>query len=347
MLKSKRLLGSISTLLSALLLAFVSCKKDSHPSTAFYYWKSTFQLNKSQEEIVRQATQGKLYVRFFDVNWNEKTSKPFPDAVIHFKQPVKKLTIIPVIYIRNKTFEVIKDADIDSLAFHCNKLVNSISSSQNINYTSIQLDCDWTLATRQKYFTFLKSFKDINHKTIEVTIRLHQAKYKQQAGVPPVDKGVLMFYNMGKLNANLEQQNSIYNEADAAPYIPYLKDYPLPFDVALPLFSWSIQIRNKKALQVYGQIKRVELDNQDNFVLVEKDHIYRAKRSIFLRGVYIKQNDIFKLEETTINSLHAAAQQLTNNLPAQKNRNIIYYELSNLNTSIFKAADLREVSAYF
>ena len=85
---------------------------------------------------------------------------------------------------------------------------------------------------------------------LSATIRLHQVKYYKQAGIPPVDRGMLMFYNMGKLNA-LTAENSIYNSNDAAGYIETVDDYPLKLDLALPAFSWAVHFRNS-----YSEEKR-------------------------------------------------------------------------------------------
>jgi len=54
--------------------------------------------------------------------------------------------------------------------------------------------------------------------------------------VPPVDKGLLMFYNMGKISPDLNARNSIYNRADAEAYLESLPNYRLSLDVALPVF---------------------------------------------------------------------------------------------------------------
>ena len=351
MIKIKERSKSYSRLLMFLLAFFLliatSCKNTSTATTAFYYWKTGFQLNTGQQELLWNAGSNRLYIRFFDINWNDQTSKPYPDAIVQFYQPTERLTITPVIYIRNKTFELINDLSNDSLATHCNGLVSRLAAEQHINYTTLQVDCDWTLTTKDKYFTFLKLLKKVSGCRIEATIRLHQVKFKQQTGVPPVDKGILMFYNMGKLNADLQQPNSIYNSADADKYISYLSTYPLPLNVALPVFSWSVHIRDGKAIQIYEQIGKKQLDNQTNFQLIKNDHCYRAKTSFFLKGVYIKQNDIFKLEEINIETLKTAAKQLAANLPQQQNRTIIYYELANLDLSAFKAETFNKISARF
>ncbi|MFC0516621.1 hypothetical protein ACFFGT_20610 [Mucilaginibacter angelicae] len=323
-----------------------SCRKPGTASTAFYYWKTGFNLNEQQTTLLKQ-TGNNAYIRFFDVSWNDKQQRAYPNAVVQFNELPAGLNITPVIYITNKTFENIPDTAVATLAGHCNKLINDLAGEKHISYTKVQVDCDWSLSTRAKYFSFLIAFKKLNQKQLEATIRLHQVKFKDRTGVPPADRGVLMFYNMGKLNAGLHQPNSIYNGDDADKYIAYLGSYPLKLDIALPLFSWAIHIRDGRVIQVYGKIGRRQLADQVHFESVEGEANYRAKTSFFLEGIYIKQNDIFKLEETDSNALDAAAKQLTQHLPKQKHTTIIYYELANIDPEKFNAETIRQVSARF
>ena len=96
-------------------------------------------------------------------------------------------------------------------------------------------------------------------------------------------------------------------------------------------------------IQVYGNIDKGRLSDTQAFY--RSGNIYTAKKSFFMNGIYIKENDIFKLEQTDAESLKKAAKQLSSYLPQQKNRTIIYYELGNIDLSEFKAQTLHEVSA--
>ncbi|HTH82345.1 MAG TPA: hypothetical protein VL490_05400 [Mucilaginibacter sp.] len=324
---------------------FISCKKSNTVNTAFYYWKTTFNLNAQQSKILKEQASNNLYLHFFDIKWDDTRLTAYPDAIIKFHQHPDSLNITPVIYITNKTFENINANGIDSLAIHCSAFTGVIAKREKISYKTIQIDCDWTIGTREKYFNFLTKLKLVTHHQIEATIRLHQVKYKERTGVPPVDKGILMFYNMGKLNAGIKQTNSIYNENDAAKYIQFIPQYPLPLDVALGMFSWAVQIREGKIIQVYGNLGSKELNDPLNFEAV--NGLYVSKKSFFLNGIYIRENDTFKLEETNNNSLKLAAKQLAPYMPKNKNRTIIYYELANINLEEFNTKTFNKVSAVF
>lgn len=341
----QHLLGLFLLLLSTNFL--VSCRRSSNADTAFYYWKQTFALDKVQEETLKTVAGHKLYLRFFDIKWDIKENRAYPEAVINFKQKISTAQLTPVIFITNQTFEKLSSSGVDSLALNTNKLLDQLASSNKIDYQQVQFDCDWNLSTKDKYFHFLKTYKVISKKKLEATIRLHQIKYQVKTGVPPVDRGILMFYNMGKISAKPEDPNSIYNTKDAEKYVSHLSKYLLPLDVALPLFSWSIHIRNGSVIQVYGKINRTILSDRNNFQETAHKNVFRALKSFFIEGVYVKTNDLFKLEETDQALLDQAATQLAEHLSKNEKRTIIYYEIGNLDSTEFKTKDLEEISARF
>lgn len=326
---------------------YVSCRKVQQKHTAFYYWKQNFHLNEKQTKFLKEANSNKLYIRFFDIKWDIKAQRAYPEAIINFKDKGAPYGITPVVFITNQTFEKLDQSGVDSLAIKCNELLKQLTANQKIDYKAIQIDCDWTVGTKDKYFSFLHSLKTLSKKMLEVTIRLHQVKYQFKTGVPPADRGILMFYNMGEISANLNEPNSIYDARIAKKYVGSLTNYLLPLDIALPVFSWTLHIRAGKVIQVYGKIGRAELGDKENFAPTAQRVVYKAKRDFFKAGIYIKKGDLFKLEETNKILLKHAAVQLAGHLNKKEKRTIIYYELGNLNLSTFKAKDFKEISIYF
>lgn len=346
--KATELKAGIVILASCILLGcFSGCVKKSDAHTAFYSWKTALELNPQESALLKNAANNHLYLRFFDVSWDAQQKEVIPNAVINIKQDVTGLSIIPVVYITNKSFEHTSPAQADSLAVKVNNLVSSIARQHQISYENVQIDCDWTVGTRASYFAFLKAFKNHSGKQLEATIRLHQIKYPDRTGVPPVDKGLLMFYNMGKFSADLKAPNSIYNAEDAEKYLGTLPRYTLPLDIALPVFSWAIHIRDNKVIQLYSKIGKTQLSDQNYFENQGGKNGYRAIKSFYLEGIYFKTGDLFKLEEINLKELDQAAKQVSAKLAPMANRNIIYYELSTTNLSTINEKDLKEVSARF
>ncbi|WP_207534761.1 hypothetical protein [Desertivirga arenae] len=328
-----------------LLLSLGACRRESKTEPAFYYWKTTFNLPAEDRLLLKNLFVKKIYLRLFDIRWDEAKGSALPAGVIKFKQELKDQTIVPVVYITNKTLVNSDQKGIDSLAVNTFRLLGNIMSNHNIAYQSIQIDCDWTESTKEKYFRYLKILRKISGKPLEATIRLHQVKYKDRTGVPPVETGVLMYYNMGKLTGRLDARNSIYNEVDASKYTSYISNYPLQLDIALPLFSWTIQIRDSKIKGLFNKLSTADLLNSGAFKSYPNYMI--AKRSFFFKGIYIKENDIFKLEEINTEVLQQATEQLSTALPKNNKRTILFYELGNLDHFQFKAETLKQISSKF
>lgn len=321
-----------------------SCQHQSTAKTAFYYWKTNYSLNKDQQQLLKNTAGQNLYLHLFDIHWDANRQQVTPNARLSITTPLTGAQVTPVVFITNQTFLHTTPGGIDSLAFKTARLVEQMTGSVHINYKKIQFDCDWSDDTREKYFAYLKAFKKYNEHALEATIRLHQVKYRERTGIPPVERGILMFYNMGHLTA-LGNDNSIYNENDAGRYLARLDSYPLPLDVALPLFSWSIHSRGGHIQQIYPQINRHDLDDQQNFQR-EGNH-YKAVRSFFLKGVYIQENDNFKIEETDARLLKKAADQLSVKLKPLPERTVIFYEIANINLSEFDSKTLSTITARF
>ena len=97
-----------------------------------------------------------------------------------------------------------------------------------------------------------------------------------------------MYYNMG--NIEHQHNNSIFNENDAEKYAPYIKQYPLPLDAVLPLFSWVKVFRNHKMHQLLNQISFQELISSNLFQHIN-EYIYKIKsinlNELVLNSVYL------------------------------------------------------------
>ncbi len=225
-------------LLIFIMVFFVlSCEKP-NPETSFYIWKSNPNLTSNEVEFF-QKTQGKnLYLRVFDVDIDQ--GRPAPKAILkNFDSKFIDADYIPVVFITNDSFKYLSNSDNQELAQNIFKLVNEIASEFDFDYQEIQIDCDWTATTRDDFFSFLKNLSKVSQKNISSTLRLHQVKYRQQTGIPPVDKVYLMAYATS--NPTEDQDiNSILDQNLLMDYLQNINDYPLDFDIALPLYSWAI-----------------------------------------------------------------------------------------------------------
>ncbi len=76
---------------------------------------------------------------------------------------------------------------------------------------------------------------------------------------------------MGNLQSSTS--NSIFNETDAEKYAPYIKQYPLPFDAVLPVFTWVKVFRNKQMIKLLNQTSLFELKQTGSFKSIDNNTI--------------------------------------------------------------------------
>ncbi len=305
-----------------------SCFNRIDSPRAFYFWRSSFALTSEESKMLSTLKVNKLYLHFFDIKYDENTKTEIPHAVIKFKDDTLPLVeIIPVVYIENSIFKNKTDSACRILASKTIELINKICSYKKITPKEIQFDCDWTESTKLAYFKFLTTAKEFLPQKIQlsVTLRLHQIKFPLMTGIPPVDRGTLMFYNMGNFNP-AESDNSILNLNQANNYINSLKDYPLALDIALPLYSWAVVFRNGKPIDILHEFDGNSVSSLPELKALNKN-VFTAKTGFYFNSVYIQQNDIIKIEEILSAQLQQAAEMLSGNIK-KENRTIIFFDLN-------------------
>lgn len=308
------------------LCLFFACNQQEKPSISLYYWKTIFALSVTEENFLKENQVKKLYIRYFDIDVNQKTQLPFPRTPIRFEVTPKNIEIIPVVYIKNEVM-LNKKLDITDLAQKTNDYINQINLKNQIQIREIQIDCDWTLESRDTYMRFIETFKKNSARKLSATIRLHQIKYFKKTFIPNVDQGVLMYYNMGKIAP--DSLNSIYDRNIANRYLASLQKYPLDINIAVPIYSWGIHIRDGKVIGLRNKIDISQIKNNSSFVLTKKNS-FLVKNSTYKNGVFYKKNDWLKLESISQNDLLEMANDLENNIN-QNPKEIIFYDLDEFN----------------
>ncbi len=306
----------------AYLFLFVSCQqKEKHPID-FYYWKTNVQIGETEQHYTKSLNSKNLYIRFFDID--KKDSRIFPLAKISpFNSKLLSIEYIPVIFITNRTFIGISPEQINELAENVSMLMNEIGTANSISpFTEIQIDCDWTQSTKGAYFQFLETLESVSGKKITCTIRLHQIKFKEKTGVPPVSKGYLMCYaTSDPQDASI--QNSILDMGLLKDYTININSYPVDFDVALPIFSWGIVSNHLGKIKLINNVTANELDA--NFFEQTGENFYRVTQDFFFRGMYLNKGFTLKIESISSELLREAKQYL--NKKIKKPYHIVYYHL--------------------
>ncbi|MCG3671749.1 hypothetical protein [Aliarcobacter butzleri] len=295
----KKIVILISLILVFALIVFSynkTQKKDIQIS--FYSWENSFE---------EQNINEKLYIKVLDVNFSTKLEL----LKTNIKDAPKNF--IPVIYITNETMKNV-DYSLVSKAI--------LETLKNYKFDEIQIDCDWSLSTRSNYFNLLEDLKEKLNKKISATIRLHQIKYYTKTGIPPVDYGVLMYYNMSSIG-EFNTKNSILDNEIAKKYHYNFDVYPLKLKLALPLYSQAIQFREEKAISLFEGVEEKDFNN--DFEKLENNR-YKVLNSHYFKGRYIYKDDIFRLENSNEQDIKIALKDF---LDLSKNRydEVIFYTL--------------------
>lgn len=322
-----------------------SCKgKKARKQTesSFYYWKSIFKLSGFEKNYLDTLQIKTIYVKFFDVDWDETTKQPVPKAKIIFADTsYKKFNIIPVIFITNECIKKMDPSQVLHFADNITTLLKKTDSANDITNTKeIQIDCDWTISTKDIYFTLLKRIKQSVSATVSVTIRLHQIKFIAKTGVPPVDKGLLMCYNMGNLK-NPATNNSIIENEELKKYTATLSSYPLPLDVALPLFEWKVLFRNNIYEGLIENLPDSALSNASS--VSKKANQYTFLRDTTLSSYSFQKNDLLRNEKSDYTEILAVVDEIKNRIKNPNLRVVLYH----LDSVILKKYSLHELEAIF
>lgn len=299
---------------------------------AFYYWRTTFQLDSTEKAILESNGVKTLFIRYFDLDFKPEDQEPVPIIPVIFNQKPAEFAIIPVVFIKKRVFERISKDSIPILAKKVFRLVTAINASIHMPNRGTQFDCDWTERTRGKYFSFLHAYRSLAQSPISCTIRLHQVKYPLVMGIPPVDYGSLMFYNMGEIDAGAN--NSVYEKAVAEKYSPSIQNYPLTMDLALPIFTWSLQIRQGKVIQLLNKMSFAHFENDSNFNKLSPTR-YAARHACFHGGYYFQEGDSVKIEHVDEENLLDILDQ-TKRFSNHKIRGLIFYDLDIRNISLYE-----------
>ena len=284
-----------------LLVLLGACSyKDTPPEQALYCWKTQVQFSAEEADFVKNNRIERLYIRYCDVGLRDNAPVPIAPVDIDTLSLQGK-TVIPVVYLKNEIFtpELTESNPtyISTLAHKLGDYIEQINRYYRLRVSEVQFDCDWSLSTKQAYFSMLEAFKKEFPYQLSATIRLHQVKYREETGVPPVDYGVLMYYNMGRISAT--GANSIYDRSTALRYLGKLREYPLPLDIALPMFAWGVHSADGQVLNLVGGLTHAQAQAISTLVPIDASDIYKVAEQTYYKGRVWQAGDLIKIEEVS------------------------------------------------
>lgn len=329
-------------LLFLALLMLCCCQADSgkhRHEHSFYQWKLNAANQSAGASYSKMRSVGveHLYIHYMDIDWSAREQMPVPSAILNtipFTNPLLQ-NHTPVVFITNRVFEHIPDSWCDTLVEKLIVKLDEISGAIQTKTAfsklpEIQIDCDWTAKTKDRYFLFLQKLKKaLPGKTISVTIRMYPYKYPEKVGVPPVDRGVLMCYNLGSIQ-DIRTRNSIFDLVEFKKYLR--KDaYPLPLDIVLPAFGWHAWFQG---MQFKGIIYNLPGDMQASVFKRLQPNQYQLLRDTVIQGQYLREGDLLRAECPDAAMLMQAAGIITQQVPGY--RRMIFYHWDEANVQQYE-----------
>jgi hypothetical protein len=325
-------------------LSIVSChsKQELYVEKGFYYWKTTFRYNKTDDTLLQnELAIKKLYIHFFDVGVVEKTIQPVGTITFQDSLP-QNFVLVPVVFVTQEAINYITENETDSLAKKIViKIANMLQRQKIITISEIQIDCDWTEKSQKKYFSFLQSIKKYNKQffanpiLLSCTIRLYPMKYYKKMGIPPVDKGLLMCYNLEN-PTNFNTQNSILIFKTAQAYLSALPNYPLHLDMGLPIFAWAVQFREGKFLKLLHEVRHKDIEKNANFKPINAN-FFQALQQTNIGEHTVFAGDIIRVDEPAMTDIKETKKLIYKYLAEKHNTNdtitmlLFHYDLATMN----------------
>ena len=328
-----------------ILLSACSSKQEVH--RAFYYWKSDVRMLQKDSLLLSDLHTQRLYLHAFDVVWEKTLKQALPVAQVQFQTAIPSfLEVVPVVYITSETMSNIPSKELPTLAKNINDLLQLRLTQKGISWKELQLDCDWTEGNQRVFFTLIQELKNRLGKDISIscTIRLHQVKYPEKTGIPPVDRGMLMYYNMGNLT-EVGMRNSIYDPDIAARYVASVADYPLPLDVALPIFSWGVHRKNVNEISLINHLTLNDVRRSGLF-REQATGLFMPMQGCFFRGDYFQESDELRVEEIDPELCKRAAEQVKPFLKTPE-FTVALYHLDSVNTKRYGLSSFEAVYSVF
>ena len=331
-----------TSFLIIILFIFCGCAQEkSQKVNSAYFWKTIWKLDSAEIAFIKKYNISRIYVRYFDIV--EKNGKIVPNASLIPSQDVVNINceVVPTVFIDVNCLK-------NNILEYTNKIVDRIfTMSETLgikNITQIQIDCDYTANSLNKYYNFLSKLKSIlEEKNIKlsVTIRLHQLTMP----APKVDYGVLMLYNTGDFR-DRNCKNPILDYVDVEPYIKNIKNYNLPLSSAYPNFSWNLLFDGDKFKHIlYGE------DLSDSIVYKKiSENLYKVVSSKEIPLSLQHNTDVIMLNvgndvevKKSLSKQILKVKQEINKIRPNVSDEIIIYDLNSKNINNLSELDYKEV----
>ncbi|MGV3632408.1 MAG: hypothetical protein ACO1O6_14470 [Bacteroidota bacterium] len=301
---------------------------NSEVERAFYLWENTKkQLTEYEQQSLEKLEVKKIYLKLFEIEKNDVYGI-YPTAksqLYEYGLNGSDFRVVPTIYVRNEVFKKASRKELEEFASNLDFLVGKKMSEKfpGNQLQEIQIDCDWTESTQKSYFEFLRLLKKRTGLQISATLRLYAYKFPDRMGVLPVDRAMLMCYNLLSVHQQ-DSKNSILDLEELEKYLVGAEKYPVPLDVALPVYSAMHVYRNNTyttTLYSSGQIGKQALDHT-------KGLWYRVNKDIPLQTLFLRQGDKVKYEKISPELIEKAIRLIRSQVALERNFTLSLFQLN-------------------
>ncbi len=347
--------AAIQLLIVVFFLSFIfTCQpRERQNKQSFYFWKTNFLLDSLEISYLKALQVESLYLRCFDVAWNKGKQQAEPLGILQISNKNKALPqlkrIIPTVFITNQTFLALPDSLRPLLAQQIATQLSNIYQQPafkkifpNAIIDEIQLDCDWSLQSREAFFDLARLLKTQLGDSIKIgaTLRLHQYKYPKKTGVPPVEVVNLMCYNTGSLQ-DLSTSNSILDIETVKTYLSSHQKYPISLRVALPIYAWAVLIRSGKVINLIANTDTQAFETP-KFKRQEKEGHYQVLESHYFKGIYLYKDDVLRFEHISPEQLLELTQVLKQHFKTEI-KEWVFFHLNSVDLKKFTVETLKKV----
>ena len=295
------------------------------------------QIDEFRKQIIQETNTKRLYIKFFDVVFNEWQQRPLPLAQVEFDTTSLKwikesgIEIVPVLYINNDLVDKVNSERISALADRIMLLLKTrLDQFYLTDIKLVHIDCDWSVSSQEKYFDLLRYFETLPFfldKQISVAVRPKQMGNNAKFGTPPVKRIVF----------TLDMQDEKFEPS-------WLKNYAIPLDVSLPVFNDPIVFRNNSAM---GEISGIPDSSwQSEKVCQKSGEYFEVIKDTVVHFHYFKKGDHIEYKTGDTAALNKIAGSIRDNLKSSQ-VTIILNQLDSIKIRQYKTSQLRAAFASF
>lgn len=313
-----------------ILFAWVAPRWRPAPAIASVHsWATRWAPDSGQRSLV-DTLRGRVYLRLMDIDLDPLGGGLRTIAPLAFEAPWPTgREAVPTVFLRERALRGLDSAALHGLALRVVRTTRLILGSRSISWKELQIDCDWSAGTRDAYFSLLRSTAGLldSGRTVSSTLRLHQVRDRETMGVPPVKRVLLMLYNMGPTSASAED-TAMLDLSSTSPWLATLKTYPTRLDLALPVWTWWVHLRDTT---VVGLVQgRLPDPTRENALEPLGSGRFRVRRSTWMAGTFFREGDVIKVESASPEALHALVNLVVPHLKPDPGRDVSFFSLDAL-----------------